>query len=129
MKAKIAFALFVLFISYSAFVYTTATEQYVATMNSDAVDGKMLFQKHNCIACHQIYGLGGYLGPELTTIISERAGDEQYIHSIIKSGSQRMPNFNLGKFQINSIVQYLRYIDNTATTYKKNISIKSNSKK
>lgn len=71
----------------------------------------MLYQKHNCTACHQIYGLGGYLGPDLTKVISSRAKNELVMSAMLRSGSQRMPNFNLNEIEIIEIIAYLKYID------------------
>ncbi len=46
-------------------------------VGAPAAAGKLLYQKYNCQACHQIYGLGGYMGPDLTNVYSaprQRAG-------------------------------------------------------
>ena len=34
------------------------------------------------------------------------------------AGGNRMPKYNFNKDEINSIVEYLRYVDSTAITYK-----------
>ncbi len=86
-------------------------------MNPEAVKGKLLYQKFNCTACHQIYGLGGYLGPELTTCIRARGNNDSYAKALLAAGSQRMPNFNLSENEINEMIAYLKYIDATAITY------------
>ena len=66
----------------------------------------------------QIYGLGGYLGPELTTVISQKNKGESYARSFIKSGTQKMPDFHLNDLEVNALVEYLKYVDETAITYK-----------
>ena len=38
----------------------------VATAGKFASAGQMIFQKHDCVACHQIQGIGGTAGPDLT---------------------------------------------------------------
>ena len=78
----------------------------------------MLFQKYNCTACHQLYGLGGYLGPELTTVWSNIYGGEALIKAFLRNGSVRMPNFNLKTEEIEDIISFLKYVDSTAITYK-----------
>ena len=87
-------------------------------MNKEAITGKVLYQKYNCTACHQIYGLGGFLGPDLTTVFSQQGKGEAYIKAFLQSGTQRMPDFHLSKYDINSLSEYLKYIDSTAVTYK-----------
>ena len=87
-------------------------------MNENAIRGKLLFQKYNCTSCHQLYGLGGYLGPELTTVISQQGKGEFYANAFLKSGTQRMPDFHLSEEEVNDLVQFLKYVDKTAVTYK-----------
>ena len=87
-------------------------------MNTLAAKGKTLYREFNCTACHQIYGLGGYLGPELTTVMSDPAKGEAYARAILKSGTERMPDFKLTESETNQLVAFLEYVDATAITYK-----------
>lgn len=77
-----------------------------------ALRGKQLFRKHNCIACHQIYGLGGYMGPELTNAYSRNG--ERYLMSFILNGTAKMPRFGLDSTEARSILRYLRAIDSSS---------------
>jgi hypothetical protein len=86
-------------------------------MNEQAARGKRLYQEHNCTACHQIYGLGGYLGPELTTVMSDPARGEAYARAILTSGTQRMPDFKLSQGETDQLLAFLKYVDTTALTY------------
>jgi nitric oxide reductase subunit C len=108
-------SLFGAFLLYSLFVYTRGTRIGEPAMNAAAVHGKQLFQQHNCTACHQVYGLGGYLGPELTTVISRKDKGEAYVRAILKTGTARMPDFHLTDAETGDLVEYLRHIDRTAT--------------
>lgn len=110
--------LFFVFVLYSLLTYTTGTKSGELVMNENAVRGKSHFQKYNCGACHQLYGLGGYLGPELTTIISQPGKGEVYAKSLLQSGSQRMPNFHLQENEIDELIKYFKYVDSSAITYK-----------
>ena len=87
-------------------------------MNETAVRGKSQYQKYNCTACHQLYGLGGYLGPELTTTISQPGKGEAYAKTFLQNGSQRMPDFHLQEKEIHELIEYLKYVDASAVTYK-----------
>ncbi len=119
-KSQLFLGLSGVFIAYSFFIYTLGTEisSHSEKINSKVTEGKILFQKHNCISCHQIYGLGGYLGPELTTVISQQGKGERYAKVFLESGTQRMPNFHFTDEEINSIIEFLKYVDATASTYK-----------
>ncbi|MBP9789359.1 MAG: c-type cytochrome [Bacteroidia bacterium] len=110
-KVYVFLFLFLAFFVYSFFVYLEGTKVDGVSMSTEAVRGKLLYQKHNCTACHQIYGLGGYLGPDLTKVISSRAKNELVMSAMLRSGSQRMPNFNLNEIEIIEIIAYLKYID------------------
>lgn len=82
-------------------------------MTESAQEGKLLFQEYNCTACHQLYGLGGYMGPDLTNIISAEGKGELYAKAFLMNGTQRMPNFQLTENEITALVSYLKYIDKT----------------
>ncbi len=113
--------LIVLFFGYSFLVYTKGTESTLSFTNIEQQKinaGKQLFQQYNCQACHQIYGLGGYLGPELTTAYSDKNRGEQFMRAILVAGGNRMPNFHLSTKQIDALIAYLKYVDTTATPVK-----------
>ncbi|MCB0803914.1 MAG: cytochrome c [Bacteroidetes bacterium] len=112
-KQLIFFFLFVLFIIYSFSVYFSGTtyDKGISHFTTEAKLGKKLFQEKNCISCHQIYGLGGYMGPELTNIISYRDNDESIARAFLKGGTAKMPNFQLNDEEIDALISYLKYID------------------
>ncbi|HWR32073.1 MAG TPA: cytochrome c [Chitinophagaceae bacterium] len=122
MSKLIIFAiLFVLYTLYSILVYTKGTDNAIAVSDTEQLKiskGKSLFQRYNCTACHQLYGLGGYLGPELTTAYSDKNRGEIYMKAFLKAGGQRMPDFNFNDEEIEAIISYLKYVDATAVTYK-----------
>lgn len=113
------------FLIYSAFVYTSGTERLQGEdlINDHTRNGKALFQKHNCISCHQIYGLGGYLGPDLTNVVSAPNKGPAYARAIMQSGTQRMPNFQLSETDLDDLVAYLTYIDKTGSSPVTNFNI------
>ena len=80
--------------------------------------GKQIYQQYNCMSCHQIYRLGGYLGSELTTAWSDKHRGEEFIKAFLKSGGRRMPDFKFEPHQIDALTSYLKYVDSTATPIK-----------
>ena len=113
--------LIILYACFSAMVYTHGTESNVSLPEKEmemAGKGKILFQENNCIACHQIYGLGGYIGPDLTTAYSDKTRGEAYMRAILQTGGSRMPVYHFNEIEINSIIAYLKYVDSTATPVK-----------
>ena len=107
----------ILFLSYSAYsgwVYTQGTEDnHNLKFSGQEQLGKQVWQTNNCIACHQLYGLGGYLGPDLTNIISDKRRGKEYAAAFIRSGGTTMPNFHLTDEQVNAVLAYLTYVDAT----------------
>ena len=116
-KIIVFVVLFITYVSYSSWVYTKATSA-AGTMNVQEQSGKKLWQKLNCTSCHQIFGLGGYLGPELTTVISDPKRGEVYARAFLQNGGTRMPNFHFKTEEIDELIAYLKYIDSNAFTYK-----------
>lgn len=120
-KITLFICLFTVYVIYTAVVYSKGTENTVQAAPADAAKiryGKQLFQQYNCTSCHQLFGLGGYLGPELTTAYSDPARGELYMKAFLQAGGPRMPNFHFQKEAIDAIICYLKYIDTTAITYK-----------
>ena len=92
-------------------------------MTEGAQKGKLLFQKYNCTACHQLYGLGGYMGPDLTNAMSRSGIGEMYVRALLQNGTERMPNFHLSEEEIKSLVAYLKYVDKTGISPVKKFEI------
>jgi len=108
---------------YSATVYTSGTDTFDGEpMSAAARHGHLVFQEHNCIACHQFYGLGGYMGPDLTNVISARG--EAYSRAFIMSGTARMPKFDLSTEEIDDLIAFLSFVDRTGTYPPKEFDVK-----
>lgn len=114
-------SLFVAYLVYSIVVYTKGTEKNNVVSTDELTQikkGSLLFQQYNCSSCHQLYGLGGYLGPELTTAYSDPARGELFMKAFLKAGGQRMPNFYFKEEEINALISFLKHVDESAITYK-----------
>ncbi|WP_339610879.1 cytochrome c [uncultured Planktosalinus sp.] len=67
--------------------------------------GRLVWQKYNCHVCHQLYGLGGFLGPDLTNV-SEKGFF--YIDAFLKNGAASMPAFELTAVETKQLVEFLK---------------------
>lgn len=108
----ILMSLIVLFLFYNYVVYSSVSSSEVILKKS-ALRGENLWQQNNCSSCHQIYGLGGYLGPDMTNTYSQKG--EFYIKAFLNSGIKAMPKFNFTEQEQNDIVAFLSAIDKSGT--------------
>jgi len=111
---KIIIAVLVsVFAIYNGVVYNSHKKGKPIKLSETAVKGEVLWQKNNCWSCHQIYGLGGYLGPDLTNIYSTPNKGGDYIKAFLNSGIKAMPKFNFTEDEKNQIVAFLQQVDST----------------
>lgn len=100
------------FLAYSGFVYqANGTKTEEGPVSEMAIAGKHLWQKHNCGSCHQFYGLGGYLGPDLTNVVSAKGKGREYARAIMQSGTGVMPNFHLNAEELDQLLAFLEEVD------------------
>ena len=123
MKILAASILVITYFSYSFFIYSALPVTKVSASDL-SMQGKMLWQKYNCNACHQIYGLGGYLGPDLTNVYSLKG--EPQIRAFLTYGTPVMPNFHLKEQEMNALVEYLKNTDNSGSSDPRKFKIQGN---
>ena len=103
-----------IFFGYSAYVWTHGTRApQSATVSEEVRRGQELYQQNNCTACHQFYGLGGYMGPDLTNVISRKG--PAYARAFLISGTERMPNFRFSEQELDDLVSFLVFVDTMGT--------------
>ncbi len=102
------------FICYNFIVYTTKPAGPQILMSEDALAGEKIWQDNNCTACHQFYGLGGYLGPDLTNVYSK------YKHALptfFNNGpgvnEMSMPKFDFDSTELAHLTSFLKHVDRT----------------
>ncbi|MBP6558009.1 MAG: cytochrome c [Flavobacterium sp.] len=105
--------LLTLFITYNCIIYTDTSAYGKVRLSEKALQGEKLWLQNNCHSCHQIYGLGGYLGPDFTNVYSFRKRDEKYLKSMFNSGIKSMPQFDFNETEKEELVQFLKEIDQT----------------
>jgi len=103
-------AIFALMIFISILLLIFVGEANPNTQNrSSFANGKVLWQKNNCVSCHSLVGLGGHIGPDLTNVYSEKG--EGYITYIVLQGKDKMPGFQFSQIELKEIISYLKRID------------------
>ena len=102
-----------LFFVYNFFIYTDNSSYGNIQLSEKAIRGENLWLKNNCNSCHQIYGLGGYLGPDITNVYSKDGKGAKYIKTILNSGIQTMPKFNFSEVEKDQLVQFFKEVDET----------------
>ncbi|MBS1585904.1 MAG: cytochrome c [Bacteroidetes bacterium] len=110
MVNRILTLLLIAFSCYSLWVYLYCDEKRIAP-DAIASRGWKIWQEKNCQSCHQVYGLGGYMGPDLTNIAALRT--EQHLRTFIKYGTGKMPNFQLSDDEVNNLVAWLIWVNKT----------------
>lgn len=64
-------------------------------LSSAARAGFMHWRAQNCLVCHQLYGFGGYLDPDLTHV-AQRVDESNFLE-ILKKGTGPMSRVKMGE--------------------------------
>ncbi|HRZ73583.1 MAG TPA: cytochrome c [Flavobacterium sp.] len=126
---KIFITLSVLFLIYSFTIYLKPLRekdhQKIAYQKQSA-SGKDVWQKHNCHTCHQLYGLGGYLGPDLTNVTAKPGYSDVFLKAIISNGISQMPAFDLTNREMEDLLVFLKAMNETGTANPRHYSTQIN---
>jgi nitric oxide reductase subunit C len=106
-------ALFAIFGGYNYTIYNGTVAASSAVLGPKALQGQELWHNNNCFSCHQLYGLGGYLGPDLTNAYSVEGKGPGYIKAFLDGGVKTMPRFRFTDQQKDALVAFLQEIDAT----------------
>ncbi|WP_420439821.1 cytochrome c [Candidatus Palauibacter sp.] len=87
-------------------VYTDARSE---PLSEAAREGRALWQAHACQTCHQFYGQGGFLGPDLTNAASRV--DSTRLVSLFTVGSGQMPPLGFSDGETAAMAAFLREMD------------------
>jgi len=107
-KWKIFLTMLFSFFAYSFHLYLNPPAQE-QKLDEIALKGKKIWQDKNCQSCHQFYGLGGFLGPDLTNI--HRRSPPEQTKAYLKHGTDIMPDFRLNNEEIKAVMAFLQAMD------------------
>ena len=87
------------------------------SLSPHALEGQAVWRENNCQSCHQLYGFGGFLGPDLTNAIGELSAER--LSSLLSVGLGQMPAFHLTNEEQSAIATFLKEIDATGVSQPK----------
>ena len=101
------------YIGVSGIAYTDFPRpQPVVRLTDLGRGGLEVWRRENCQTCHQLYGFGGFLGPDLTNRVSRETLDSEFA-SLLSLGNGAMPAFDLDARDQKAVLTFLREIDRT----------------
>jgi len=95
-------------------VYSDPAGRQTPPLSPLADRGQRLWFDHNCQSCHQIYGFGGFLGPDLTNAAGSLT--EARLRLILTEGAGRMPAFGFDEEQRGALQQFFVELDRTGVS-------------
>ena len=91
------------------FVYTDKMGRQNPALSQGAQHGQQIWRTQNCQTCHQLFGLGGFLGPDLTHV-TERFPRDAF-GSTLQNSPSPMPVYNLGEADMKDLYTFLQRIN------------------
>ncbi|WP_407313004.1 c-type cytochrome [Desulfosporosinus sp. SB140] len=106
-------------ISFGLFVGATLiSARLPSPIPEQAVAGKLVWQKHNCVSCHTLFGNGGYVAEDLTHIVVKET-PSYLIQYLVEPPVMRPNKYThhpaLNKEDAENLVQYLKFVDTIPT--------------
>jgi len=95
-------------------VYSDPTGRGAPPLSVEASRGRGVWRRHNCQSCHQVYGFGGFIGPDLTNAAKELTPAR--LDSILTVGSGAMPAFDLPPDERRALGAYLEELHRTGVS-------------
>ncbi len=116
--------LVILYLGYTLHLYCKKEKVSATPIEPNkATLGRLVWQKYNCQSCHQLYGLGGYLGPDLTNVYSAKYKGENYIKGFILGGTTQMPAYALNEDEMTKLFAFLKMTDASGYADPKTIQV------
>jgi len=90
-------------------VYADTTETRV--LEGEELAGRRVWLANNCQACHQLYGFGGFLGPDLTNAASRL--QKPQLADRLALGEGQMPKYDLPEDEVTALWEFLSAMNET----------------
>jgi len=114
----IIFGLIFLYMTYDS-LRQMPKRTHEEALTDEVVEGKALWQKHNCNDCHTILGIGGYYAPDITKVSTYRNDD--WLKRFLKDpqgtwpAKRVMPNLHLSDRDVSALVAFMKWVSNIDT--------------
>lgn len=88
------------------------------TISEEATAGKKVWQQYNCVSCHTIFGHGGYVAKDLTSVVSQKSLEEMkdfFSSPPVIPPNKELFHPSLGKREVEAIYSYFEFISTVPT--------------
>jgi len=117
-------ALTAIFFCQTWMVYVDAAGRELPPLSAQATRGQELWLENNCQSCHQLFGFGGFLGPDLTNLArrleshsaegeATRTALDGRLETVLTTGSARMPAFHLAADERDDLACFFEELSRT----------------
>lgn len=89
-----------------------------APMPEEAIRGKQVWQAYNCVSCHTIFGNGGYVGDDMTTIVNKRSDEELldfFVNPPVMRPNRQRRHPHVPKEDAIPLIQYFKFLSSIPT--------------
>ncbi|MDR3543592.1 MAG: c-type cytochrome [Desulfosporosinus sp.] len=106
-------------LSFGLFVAVTLiSARLPSPMSEQTIAGKLVWQRHNCISCHTLFGNGGYVGDDLTHITAKDNPSyliEYFVHPPVMRPNKYTHHPALDEVDAEDLVHYLEFVNTIPT--------------
>jgi len=113
-RQHLLFGLIGVFVVQTWMVYSDPAGRGAPPLSVEAARGRGVWRRNNCQSCHQVYGFGGFIGPDLTNAASRLTPAR--LDSILTVGSGAMPAFDLPPGERSALAAYLEELHRTGVS-------------
>jgi len=106
---KILFMLALLVITYLFIIFILYKVHKTKDITLNSNKGLKVWLQHKCYSCHKIYGLGGFLAPDLTNVTNRLSFTNFSL--LITEGTINMPKFLLSKLELLYLFSFFKSLE------------------
>jgi len=110
-RKRLMTVLVILFFAQTWLVYLDPKGRASPALSAEAALGRQIWHDRNCQSCHQLYGFGGFLGPDLTNA-TERLSSARF-DAVLTVGAGQMPAFHLDAAERVAVGKFLAEVGTT----------------
>ena len=95
------------------FGLTILSARIPISMTDAAISGKEVWQTHQCVSCHALFGNGGYNAEDLTNIVGSKTPEQvrrYLINPPVMRPNTRKLHPGLTASEAENLVEYLRFV-------------------